>query len=229
MYQLSKREKFLLSILAVLAVVVGIGGFLIKPGLDSKLNLEATLGEAQMRQISMLDVLNQRESLKNQAEEERQALKEAASAYYGPMSTETVGETVVSMLDVYGLNSRIQSMTVTMPKAISSYVQMPTAYTYSYLENLRNAGEVGTLEGISGYDGEFAAMDSVQILCSTVSGEAVGDNGAIRSFLNSVQANRSMKMTAFAIAGDDRTGSTVLNYTIDVYMFNQISEERPEE
>lgn len=228
MYQLSKRERFLLSILAVLAVVVGIGGFLIKPALDRKLDYEAELSEAQMRQISMLEVLNQREQLKTEAQEQRQELKEEAAAYYGPMSTESVGETVVSMLDIYGLSARTMSMTVTAPKAISSYVQMPAAYTYTYLENLKQAGEADLLAGISG-SGESAALDTVQILCSTVDGEALGADGEIRSFLNAVESNRSMQMTGFSIMLDDRTGAYLLNYTIDVYMLDQIGEETVEE
>lgn len=228
MYQLSKRERFLLSILAVLAVVVGIGGFLIKPALDRKLDYEASLGEAQMRQISMVEVLNQREQLKTEAREQRQELKEEAAAYYGPMSTERVGETVVSMLDIYGLSARTMSMTVTAPKAISSYVQMPAAYTYTYLENLKQAGEADLLAGLSD-GGESAALDTVQILCSTVNGEALGENSAIRSFLNAVESNGSMQMTGFTITLDDRTGAYLLNYTVDVYMLDQIGEEPAEE
>lgn len=229
MYQLSKREKLLLSILAFLGVLVGIGGFLVKPALDRKLDYEAELGEVQMRQISMLEVLNQREDLMEAAAENRQKLKEKAAAYYSPMNTESAGELIVSMLDVYGLNARTMSMTVTMPTAISSYIQMPASYTYSYLENLKQAGEASLLEGITGGDGEAAALDTVQILCSTVTGEALGENSAIRSFLNSVESNSSMQMKTFAITLDDRTGSYVINYSIDVYMLNQISDMRPEE
>lgn len=229
MYQLSKREKLLLSILAFLGVLVGIGGFLVKPALDRKLDYEAELGEVQMRQISMLEVLNQREDLMEAAAENRQKLKEKAAAYYSPMNTESAGELIVSMLDVYGLNARTMSMTVTMPTAISSYIQMPASYTYSYLENLKQAGEASLLEGITGGGGEAAALDTVQILCSTVTGEALGENSAIRSFLNSVESNSSMQMKTFAITLDDRTGSYVINYSIDVYMLNQISDMRPEE
>lgn len=229
MYQLSKREKLLLSILAFLGVLVGIGGFLVKPALDRKLDYEAELGEVQMRQISMLEVLNQREGLMEAVAESRQKLKEKAAVYYSPMNTESVGELIVSMLDVYGLNARTMSMTVTMPTAISSYIQMPASYTYSYLENLKQAGEASLLEGITGGDGEAAVLDTVQILCSTVTGEALGENSAIRSFLNSVESNSSMQMKTFAITLDDRTGSYVINYSIDVYMLNQISDMRPEE
>lgn len=229
MYQLSKREKLLLSILAFIGVLVGIGGLLVKPALDRKLDYEAELGEVQMRQISMLEVLNQREDLTENVEENRQKLKEKAAAYYGPMNTESVGELIVSMLDIYGLNARTMSMTVTMPTAISSYIQMPASYTYSYLENLKQAGEASLLEGITGGDGEVAALDTVQILCSTVTGEALGENSAIRSFLNSVESNSSMQMKTFAITLDDRTGSYVINYSIDVYMLNQISDVRTEE
>lgn len=229
MYQLSKREKLLLSILAFLGVLVGIGGFLVKPALDRKLDYQAELGEVQMRQVSMLEVLNQKEGLREEAAEMRQELKEKASVYYGPMNTESVGETIVSMLDVYGLNARTMSMTVTMPTAISSYMQMPAAYTYSYLESLKQAGEAGLLDGVASGEGENAALDTVQILCSSVTGEALGENSAIRSFLNSVEANPSMQMKAFAITMDDATGSYILNYSIDVYMLNQIGDVREDE
>lgn len=226
MYQLSKREKLLLSILAVLAVAVGIVGLMLMPALDRRLDYQEQLNAAQMAKTSMLEMLDQRERLQEKSEEKRAELKEEAAVYYHPMNTETVGETMVTMLDVYGLNARTMSMTVTAPKAISLYAQMPQAYTYSYLENLRGAGEADLSSGfVSDSGGEPVALDTVQVLCSSVNGEALGDNGAIRSFLNSVESNKSMQMKAFSITLDDRTGQYVLNYNIDVYMLDQITDE----
>lgn len=270
MYRLSKREKILIFIMLFLLVIVGMAGALLMPALNRRLEYQEAIAAGQMEKAVMEAAFQRRGELENQVADRREKVKEAAAVFYGPMSTEETGRTLVTMMDLHGLTARSMTVTAPAPKNLALTVEEDAVYTYSYLQSLKKAGEFakdaggeasGTESGgkesaeaenagnesagaenagnesagnesagekapeaeSSGAKAKKSGLGSAEALCSTVSGEAAGAEGAIRAFLTTVSENPSMEMKEFSISQEE-TGSFVLDYSVEVYMMEQLTD-----
>ena len=202
MYQFSKREKVLLFVLALVAVVAGGFLLLLNPALEQRLALQGQLAQEQLAQASM------------QAELASAAAAEAGRVFYEPMSNTQISNLAAGLLDVHGLTGlsmNVSGLTVQDLAGIQPTLEEGESYAWSeFLKNAQNGGPADEGEGAPA-----AEAASAQVLCNTVSITAQGPAEGLRGLLTDLSQRMPVRLQSFSTGQNDQFTLTLSIYMLD--------------
>lgn len=218
MTQLSKREKLLLFLLAVVAVVIGGFALLVRPALDRRTQLQETLSSEQMTQATMMADIAGAPAAAQAREDARLDARHAAEIFYEPMSNAQLTELCKSFLDARGIVSSSMSLTGTHVGTVSwGGEEQAAADTYAFQEHLAAAeGDDGAPEDASLSAG---AITSADVLVNTVTIQGPAAQAEFRALLTDLSGRTPIRVQSFSYAPDQGT----FNLVIDFYMLKQVA------
>lgn len=219
MTQLSKREKLLLFLLAVVAVVIGGLALLVRPALDRRMQLQETLSSEQMTQATMQADIAGAPAAAQAREDARLDARHAAEIFYEPMSNAQLTELCKSFLDARGIVSSSMSLTGTHVGTVSwGGKEQAAADTYAFQEHLTaaegGAGEAGETE-----DAAPGVITSADVLVNTVTIQGPAAQAEFRALLTDLSGRTPIRVQSFSYAPDQGT----FNLVIDFYMLKQVA------
>lgn len=218
MTQLSKREKLLLFLLAVVAVVIGGFALLVRPALDRRTQLQETLSSEQMTQATMMADIAGAPAAAQAREDARLDARHAAEIFYEPMSNAQLTELCKSFLDARGIVSSSMSLTGTHVGTVSwGGEEQAAADTYAFQEHLAAAeGDGGAPEDASLSAGVITSAD---VLVNTVTIQGPAAQAEFRALLTDLSGRTPIRVQSFSYAPDQGT----FNLVIDFYMLKQVA------
>lgn len=219
MTQLTKREKVLLFVLALVAVVVGGFLLLIRPALDGRIALQEELSSQQMEQATMMADIAGAPAAAQAREDARLDARHAAELFYEPMDNAQLTELCKSFLDARGIVASSMNLTGTQVGTVTwGTAQQAAGNTYAYQEYL-NAAE-GNTAGDTGEEGALAGgITSADVLVNTVTIQGPAGEAEFRALLTDLSGRTPIRVQSFTYTPDQGTFSLV----IDFYMLQQVA------
>lgn len=220
MYQLTKREKWMLFVLALVLLVVGGYLLLLAPAMDARLALQQQLQEEQMKQVEMLADIADADNAAQQRIDAKAQAQMAAAAFYEPLSNDQLTEVCRGFMDSHDLAAASMQFSGVQVSTITPLTRtQTTAPTYAYEQHL-NAAE-GVDGGEAGDEAAAAPAEAgAEVLCNTATIAGVGNEADVRALLADLAGRMPIEVQSFTLTPGANAPFTI---TMNFYMLKQVA------
>lgn len=217
-YQLTQREKILIFILSIFAILVGGLMLLIQPALDHKLELQQELDEQLTLQLEMQSNIAQLPQLQKDQQTAKETTRETGKAFYKPLSTNMVADLISGFLDSYNLSATSMSVSDIRVKDLANgqfSLPQENGYTWGNQIKAAQAGETGSGSGTS--SGNNATATTAQVLYSSITLTCVGERSNFEQFISSIADRLPVQFIQVDVS---QTGD--FQVTLELYMLDEV-------
>lgn len=215
MYKLSTREKVLLYILLLVAILVGGLLLLVQPMMSENLALQDQLSAAYLRQFAMQEAILDAENAVTQRDA---AYSEAAAMgrlFYKPMSNTETMALLYGILDNYeitGVNMSLSEVTVKDLSGLTTTAASLDEYAWYQLM-------FDEIQPAAADENPLAARQpTAQVLSNTVSLTGQGTTEDLHRLLSDLAGRPCIRVESFAFAVDNN-----FSLTVSVFMLDQVN------
>ena len=217
-YQLTQREKILIFVLSIFAVLVGGLMLLIQPALDDKLELQQELDEQLTLQMEMQSNIAQLPQLQKDQQTAKETTRQTGKAFYEPMSTNMVADLISGFLDSYNLSATAMSVSDIRVKDLANgqfSLPQENGYTWGNQIKAAQAGETGSGSGTS--SGDSTTATTAQVLYSSITLTCVGERSNFEQFISNIADRLPVQFIQVDVS---QTGD--FQVTLELYMLDEV-------
>lgn len=217
-YQLTQREKILIFVLSIFAVLVGGLMLLIQPALDHKLELQQELDEQLTLQMEMQSNIAQLPQLQKDQQTAKETTRQTGKAFYEPMSTNMVADLISGFLDSYNLSATAMSVSDIRVKDLANgqfSLPQENGYTWGNQIKAAQAGETGSGSGTS--SGDSTTATTAQVLYSSITLTCVGERSNFEQFISNIAERLPVQFIQVDVS---QTGD--FQVTLELYMLDEV-------
>lgn len=217
-YQLTQREKILIFVLSIFAVLVGGLMLLIQPALDHKLELQQELDEQLTLQMEMQSNIAQLPQLQKDQQTAKETTRQTGKAFYEPMSTNMVADLISGFLDSYNLSATAMSVSDIRVKDLANgqfSLPQENGYTWGNQIKAAQAGETGSGSGTS--SGDSTTATTAQVLYSSITLTCVGERNNFEQFISNIADRLPVQFIQVDVS---QTGD--FQVTLELYMLDEV-------
>jgi hypothetical protein len=217
-YQLTQREKILIFVLSIFAVLVGGLMLLIQPALDHKLELQQELDEQLTLQMEMQSNIAQLPQLQKDQQTAKETTRQTGKAFYEPMSTNMVADLISGFLDSYNLSATAMSVSDIRVKDLANgqfSLPQENGYTWGNQIKAAQAGETGSGSGTS--SGDSTTATTAQVLYSSITLTCVGERSNFEQFISNIADRLPVQFIQVDVS---QTGD--FQVTLELYMLDEV-------
>lgn len=217
-YQLTQREKILIFVLSIFAVLVGGLMLLIQPALDHKLELQQELDEQLTLQMEMQSNIAQLPQLQKDQQTAKETTRQTGKAFYEPMSTNMVAYLISGFLDSYNLSATAMSVSDIRVKDLANgqfSLPQENGYTWGNQIKAAQAGETGSGSGTS--SGDSTTATTAQVLYSSITLTCVGERNNFEQFISNIADRLPVQFIQVDVS---QTGD--FQVTLELYMLDEV-------
>ena len=217
-YQLTQREKILIFVLSIFAVLVGGLMLLIQPALDHKLELQQELDEQLTLQMEMQSNIAQLPQLQKDQQTAKETTRQTGKAFYEPMSTNMVADLISGFLDSYNLSATAMSVSDIRVKDLANgqfSLPQENGYTWGNQIKAAQAGETGSGSGTS--SGDSTTATTAQVLYSSITLTCVGERSNFEQFISNIADRFPVQFIQVDVS---QTGD--FQVTLELYMLDEV-------
>lgn len=202
MKKLTRREKWMLYILACVIVAAGGLRFLILPALTSYSNLKSEAGETKATEAEMRRSIDDSETVQQKTDELDSKLSADSASFYAPMSDWELDHLVTNMLTKHNLKP--QSLHVTSP--VKTEIK-------SFSENSSKAK--------ANTSSTTQASDDGDMLVSEITADVLGTRSDFIALSDEIGSTPSLRITGFYMADNGQSGDSAITIDIEVLMYDK--------
>ena len=202
MKKLTRREKWMLYILACVIIVACSLRFLILPALFSYSDLKSTVAETKASEAEMRQSIDDSETIQQRTDELNSKLSADSASFYAPMSDWELDNLITNMLTKHNLKP--QSLHVTSP--VKTEIK-----SFSESSSTTKANTASTTQ----------ASDTGELLASEIKADVLGTRSDFIALSDEISSNPSMRITGFYMTDNGQSGDSAITIDIEVLMYDK--------
>lgn len=221
---LSIREKVLITLLAVIAILFGGIQFLVMPAVQGANAQDVKLEDTRLQYINAQEIMNNIDSYDKGLEKAKINAASASAAFFPSLDSELLNVWAEGIVVKCGLKTN--SIQITDPKLLPVTLpkQSPSPLDYPIGEKADQIIQKSTSSASPSSAAQNAKPGTTVVIMSQITVKVKGSFQNIQSFLNSVSGcGKTATVSAMEIGGYDVSGYSAV-ITVDCYAVKKIDD-----